>query len=76
MPPKGKGKKGKKGDDDDFWANAGESVGGASEQASNQAPKEDLEESSQPKRSGFAGLAVEDDEDDDQDNFMVCALMS
>lgn len=58
MPPKNKGKKGKKADDDDFWAKAGESVADNNVQS---APAEEEEEETfkpKPSKGGFSSFAA------------------
>ncbi|KZS94057.1 hypothetical protein SISNIDRAFT_56648 [Sistotremastrum niveocremeum HHB9708] len=74
MPPKNKGKKGKKGDDEDFWEKAGESVASKLKDVS-------LDDEPVPgpaRKSAFGGFAAlsmtadapEEDEDEEQGGLM------
>ncbi|KDQ11544.1 hypothetical protein BOTBODRAFT_35216 [Botryobasidium botryosum FD-172 SS1] len=65
MPPKGKGKKGKK-NDDDFWDKAGEPIA-ANPAASGSADVSDHETLAKPKASGFAALMADPIADEEED---------
>ncbi|KAL0066009.1 eukaryotic translation initiation factor 5B [Marasmius tenuissimus] len=74
MPPKNKGKKGKKADDDDYWAQAGESIADNNVAA---AAGDDSDDDSKPvKKSGggFAALMMDgggaDEEEEDYGGLM------
>ncbi|KAG8936684.1 hypothetical protein FRC02_000142 [Tulasnella sp. 418] len=63
MPPKKGNKKGRKNDDDDFWENAGETV----TPNNSEKVEEDAPEDGPSRTGGFAGLAVEGQEVEEED---------
>ncbi|EUC67517.1 translation initiation factor 5B [Rhizoctonia solani AG-3 Rhs1AP] len=71
MPPKGKGKKGKKQDDDEYWDNVGETVAANPVASSSikQDVKEDAKENAPVKSGGFGSLDVADLGIDEEEDF-------
>ncbi|KAG8865717.1 hypothetical protein FRC20_009560 [Serendipita sp. 405] len=75
MPPKAKGKKGKKQDDDDFWSNAGESLSTTDPVKTGAHVGADEDDAGPSNRHGFAGLDIGAGEQDEEDPDSFMAML-
>ncbi|KAG8858050.1 hypothetical protein FRB91_010524 [Serendipita sp. 411] len=75
MPPKAKGKKGKKQDDDDFWSNAGESLSTTDPVKTGAHVGADEDDAGPSNRHGFAGLDISAGEQDEEDPDSFMAML-